>query len=156
MLRSPKLAIALLSLGILSLSLAPAAAAAAPYWPHNGRVYTCLFKWEGSNEPPLEQKIEFRNLPAEAHVFPDGNQIKRGVLVTTIVATGFQFSEKVDLAWKPRELPDPRGGTNFELTLPLAQPKSIQCKNFQNFWYPWAHYRLTFSTCSNKATQVCW
>ncbi len=145
--RSSKLAAALLS-AILALSLAASAAAAEPNWPENYRRYFCAHEWpDGSGGTSL---IWFTNLPSQAHVFPDGNQLKRGVLHTRL-ADGYQFSEKADLAWKPKELPDPPRGTNFELTLPRAQPEPIQCKRFENY----GDFRLEFFECSNEITQTC-
>ncbi len=149
MLKSFKLVIALLSFGALFLSLAAQAAAAdQPNWPDNYRRYFCHYTWpDGSGGSSL---IYFKNLPPEAHTFPDGNQIKRGALVTRL-ASGHQWAENVDLAWKPRELPDPKRppGTNLELTLPGPH---IQCKNFQNF----GDFKLEFFSCEpNKIVQSC-
>ncbi len=144
MLKSSRLAIALLSLGALFLSFA-AQAAPKPDWPENYRRYFCEYTWpNGSGGTSL---IYFKDLPPTAHTFPDGNQLKRGKLVTRL-ASGHQWSNNVALAWKPRELPDPKGGTNFELS--IAEP-NIQCKNFQNF----GDYRLEFFTCNNEIVQSC-
>ncbi len=144
--RSSKLAAALLST-ILALSLAASAAAAEPNWPENYRRYLCNYEWP--NGSGGRSVIYFKDLPAQAHVFPDGNQLKRGVLVTQL-PDGFTLTDKADLAWKPKELPDPPGGTNIELTLPRTEPP-IQCKRFENF----GDYLLKFYECSNGITQTC-
>ncbi len=145
MLKSSRLAIALLSLGALFLSFA-AQAAPQPNWPDNYRRYFCEYTWpSGSGGTSM---IYFKNKPPTTHTLPDGNQIKRGKLITRL-ANGHQWAENVDLAWKPRELPDPKGGTNLELTLPVPE---IQCKNFQNF----ADYDLKFNIClPSGITQSC-
>lgn len=134
-------------LAMLFLALPVLAEKAEPNWPENGARYYCHYRWP--NGADGTSFIRFADLPAQAHVFPDGNQIKRGLLYTRI--GNHEWSEAVALAWKPREFPDPKYGTNFELTLPHAQPQSIQCKNFQNF----GDYRLTFDTCSNGIYQSC-
>ena len=140
------IAIALIAVAALTLGAAPALANGQPHWPNNHERFRCVYQFDGGTSG--NSIVWFENLPRQAHVFPDGNQLKRGTLVT--VVGGEILRDNAVVAWKPNELPDPPGGSNFELTLPRTQPDPIQCKNLGRY-----SSRLEFETCSNGIRQSC-
>lgn len=133
---------------LLALAL-PAAAQPAPNWPENNWRYNCAYTWpDGSSGTSV---IEFQGLWATSHKFGDGNELKRGRLVTYLPSYNnpqTTLNDRVDLAYKPYELPSPLYKTRFELTLPDA---GIQCTNFLNSY----DSILTFDQCSNGIYQSC-
>jgi hypothetical protein len=143
MIHRTKTAAALLLLAALAVFALPVSAA-QPLWPLNNLVYGCTYQWpDGSGGTST---IYFTGLWANPHIFPDGNQLKRGTLVTLLPGQP-AIQDGATLAWKPNELPDPPGGTNFELTL----QNGIQCKRFRNY----GHLLFTFDTCNNGIVQTC-
>ncbi len=134
-----------LILTLVVVAFAATSATAQPNWPENHRLYFCDFTWpDGSGGSSV---IYFEGLPEKAHVFPDGNQIKRGRRI--LFVGGNKLDNGVALAWKPKELKDPPGGTNLEFILDLDPP--IQCKRFENY----GDFYLKFFDCSNRIEQQC-
>lgn len=134
---------ALLFAAALLLPLA-ADAQPAPNWPENNWIYNCNYTWPDGTTGGSQ--IYFHDLWATSHKFGDGNELKRGEMTTQLPGT--TLWTRVDIAYKPYELPNPPYGTRFEITF---VDSGIQCKNFVNY----SDVAFTFDQCSNGIVQTC-